>query len=138
MKKENADRLVERFQDILWVREGKSKWSFFFDCGDGWFKLLEETLYLLQEFLGGYENTTIRVWQVDKYSGELRIDLQFANGITEPRERIACANAIVDKAREKSKSICEECMYAGELREVERNFLETLCVKCAAKHPPSK
>jgi len=95
--------------------------AFGFECGDGWFKIIDQLsadITLLDEKNG---TTTIAVQVKEKYGG-LRFYVQ------------AGSDAIfdlIDAAEEESLKTCEMCGEPGELRGV--GWVSTMCDKCWAK-----
>jgi hypothetical protein len=95
--------------------------AFGFECGDGWFKIIDQLsadITLLDEKNG---TTTIAV-QVKEKFGALRFYVQ------------AGSDAIfdlIDKAEDESSRTCEMCGEPGELRGV--GWVSTMCDKCWAE-----
>jgi len=95
--------------------------AFGFECGDGWFKIIDQLsadITLLDEKNG---TTTIAVQVKEKYGG-LRFYVQ------------AGSDAIfdlIDKAEDESSRTCEMCGEPGELRGV--GWVSTMCDKCWAE-----
>jgi len=95
--------------------------AFGFECGDGWFKIIDQLsadITLLDEKNG---TTTIAV-QVKEKFGALRFYVEFGSD---------AVYDLIDAAEEESLKTCEMCGEPGELRGV--GWVSTMCDKCWAK-----
>ena len=89
-----------------------------FDCGDGWFKLIDQLsadITLLDEKDG---TTTIAVQVKEKYGG-LRFYIEGGSD---------AVYAAIDKAEILSETICEICGEPGTTRN--DGWVSTMCDKC--------
>lgn len=87
--------------------------NFYFECGDGWFKLLWEMSEELNALGVETEATQIK----EKY-GSLRAYFHCSN----------LAQEIINRYEEKSAEICENCGKKGEERG--GGWIRTLCDDC--------
>jgi hypothetical protein len=98
-----------------------------FDCGDGWYKLLEKAALKLEPLIvaaiakdpGGWEFGFYRATQVKEKYGTLRF---YMFGATYEMQ------AIIGKAERQSSTTCETCGKKGELRG--RGWLYMRCAPC--------
>lgn len=127
MSPELERALIEKYPE-LFVNYGapssRSGMEFGFECGDGWFDLLEalcSQLVALGPVEIDGEVQPLRAEQVKEKFGSLRFYLN--RGTRETSALTALAGAI-------SAKICELCGNKGRLRGARR--LKTLCDPCAA------
>jgi hypothetical protein len=92
-----------------------------FECGDGWFKIIENLSKVLIELDDKY-CTTSEALQVKEKFGTLRFYCQSG---TEFHERA------IDEAERLSSVTCEDCGSPGVLRR--GSWLRTLCDQCHEK-----
>lgn len=95
--------------------------SFGFDCGRGWYPLIEETLDKIEALLP--EDSDFEILQVKEKWGMLEI---YTNWSTDE------IDDIITSAREKSIKICEACGAPGNLM-VNNGWYVTLCAECDEK-----
>ena len=124
MNAKNTAYLIGRYPILYQGHEWpltQNLMAFGFECGDGWFKIIDQLsadITLLDEKNG---TTTIAVQVKEKYGG-LRFYVQ------------AGSDAIfdlIDAAEEESLKTCEMCGEPGELRGV--GWVSTMCDKCWAE-----
>jgi hypothetical protein len=111
MRAELQEKLQRRFPKIY---GGKP-----FECGDGWYSILEE---LGLELEGTKKPITIL--QIKEKFGTLRVYL-------DPSD--PAVQSAVDYAEEQSARVCEKCSKPGSLCRSPYGWFRTLCVECAAK-----
>jgi len=95
--------------------------AFGFECGDGWFKIIDQLsadITLLDEKNG---TTTIAVQVKEKYGG-LRFYVQSGSD---------AIYDLIEEAEALSLKTCEQCGEPGELRGV--GWVSTMCDKCWAE-----
>jgi hypothetical protein len=124
MDKELSKKLVEKYPDALIdyggdMRQTCMAWGF--ECGDGWFKILEQ----LCEKVGNIPG--FRFAQVKEKFGMLTV---YYNGPEKEEDREFVREA-VNEAENKSLQTCESCGEAGK-RKSEGGWLSTQCKKCEA------
>ncbi|MDI9849525.1 hypothetical protein QM467_15825 [Rhodoblastus sp. 17X3] len=128
MSPELERQLVDKYP-TLFVDYGadpsQSAMAFGFDCGDGWFDLLDtlcSQLVALDHTESGGEVQRLRARQVKQKFGTLRFYADPASD--EARAMIGFAGAL-------SAKICERCGNKGRLRPA--RWVKTLCDPCAEK-----
>ena len=87
-----------------------------FDCGDGWFKIIDE----LSEKLEKYDVEAVQV--KEKFAG-LRFYIGECNS-----DKFDEIYDLISKTEELSYEICESCGAPGKVRGT--GWLKTLCDKC--------
>jgi hypothetical protein len=105
-------------------KPGFSPMVFGFDCNDGWFDLLDETLekiktHVLNNYLPDLQNYTVR--QIKEKWGGLRIELSVYDSELEK---------ICDDAEAASFKICEVCGTKENIGYTTENYYLTICYKC--------
>jgi hypothetical protein len=124
MKKELAKTLVEKYPDALSEYGGdmtKTCMAWGFECGEGWFKILEE----LCEKVGNIPG--FKFAQVKEKFGMLTI--YYDGPDTEEDQKIV--RAAIDEAEDKSLNTCEMCGEPGK-RHNDGGWLSVECKKCKA------
>lgn len=108
MKKELDDLLCERYPAIFAERrlpKSETCMCWGFDCGDGWFSLIDTLCASLQFETEHNKAPQVVTRQVKEKKGQLQF---YANGNDYQAGMIAFASAM-------SRRICEECGQPGEL-----------------------
>jgi hypothetical protein len=96
-----------------------------FECGDGWYSIIEEAAAKLELLIVEWSKATLeneyhpRASQIKEKFGTLRFYL--SSGTDEMYE-------VVEIAERKSAFVCEECGKKGKLRG--KGWLYTRCAKC--------
>ena len=118
MNKENTEALIKRFPNLYQgcgLSPKESNMCFGFECGDGWFDLIEELSTKLEPM--GVIATQVK----EKYGG---LRFYVASATDEAWD-------LIDEAEEKSEAICETCGDPGRLR-TNQGWDKTLCDACGA------
>ena len=127
MNAENTKKLVEAYP-ILYRQVGgdpkETCMCFGFECGDGWFDIINEVSAKLEEVNkavkdGDYHITAL---QVKEKFGSLRFYVGGAN---------AEQYLWIEEAEMKSETTCESCGKPGEARG--GRWVQTLCDECHKK-----
>ncbi len=113
MNKELELQLVERYPDILRDYGGdnhQTLMSFGFECGDGWYNLLDECMAKISHFCylsttKSGDKITVVARQIKQKFGSLRFYVDI-DGASETEESII--HDIIAAAERKSAQICEE------------------------------
>jgi hypothetical protein len=98
----------------------------YFECGPGWFELLDELCHLLERMIRYSKTLPINegegpcVVQIKEKYGALRF---YMNSATDD------IYAEIDKAEEKSHKICEVCGKVGKMK-TENNWMSVRCEEC--------
>ncbi len=126
MKDKLEKKMVEKYPDALSQLGGDPRhtcmaWGF--ECGDGWFKIMEE----LCEKVGNIPG--FKFAQVKEKFGSLRI---YYDGPNNEADRAIVRQAI-DEAEIKSEVTCETCGEKGARRN-QGGWLSTECHKCKLLH----
>lgn len=115
MNKQNASFLYLNYP-ILYKNECG------FDCGDGWFDLLNDLSLKLEFINGSTDSSKVVALQVKEKFGGLRFYVE--SGTNEILQ-------LIDEAEAKSLMTCEECGNDGSLRK--GIWWRTLCDACDEK-----
>ena len=120
MSPEHEKQLFDRFAFFRPDRPlTASLMGFGFECGDGWFKLLEKLCEEIDEHLRAMKPAAampFEVIQVKEKFGGLRF---YANWGTD------AIDAAIDRACEASYHTCEVCGEPGSVRDL--SYVQTLC-----------
>ncbi len=122
MKKEYDEYLCKRYPEIFKNRHGDVKTTcmvFGFECGDGWFNLIDKTCEAIMSHVGDKIAPPVAV-QVKEKFGTLRFYVDGGDATT---------NALIGLAEALSATTCEECGGLGRIRH--GGWLLTLCDKHA-------
>jgi len=123
MKQKKQEKLFKKYPQFFKERNlspMESLMCFGIMCGDGWYKLIDETCEKIKPHTG---KSFVFVEIKEKYGG-LRI---YYCGEIDKKGR-----DIITKAENKSEKICEECGNPGQIIEI-NNWYYTLCKKCENK-----
>jgi hypothetical protein len=126
MDKELEKKLVEKYPDALSEYGGDPRYTCMawgFECGDGWFKILEE----LCEKVGSVPG--FKFAQIKEKFGTLRI---YYDGPENESDHQIVSQA-VDEAERKSSITCETCGEKAKL-ENQSGWLVTECKTCKVLH----
>ncbi|AQH01381.1 hypothetical protein A9R05_21355 [Burkholderia sp. KK1] len=96
-----------------------------FECGDGWYGIVEELSGELEAMGRAGGLNRLNVVEVKEKLAALRIYFE------KPAPEKAIA--FVDAAIERSRFTCELCGAPGQLSRYREGWLKTLCGKCAAQ-----
>lgn len=114
--------------DKLYAKYGKyisKSWWWGFECGDGWFDLIDETLSKIIDWykknnpddLENADEEGFVITQIKEKYGELRIYI----GGSYP-----AVFDIIEQAEKRSRTICELCGKVGECK-VSHGWYKTVC-----------
>lgn len=121
MKEELEKQLVEKYPNLYSHYRGdptKTCMAWGFECGDGWYKLLDELSSKL-------EPHGIIASQVKEKFGELRF---YIDGATE--ENHEQIYEWINEAEEKSLNTCEVCGNEDTVKPRGSGFVQSLCDVC--------
>lgn len=123
MHKQLDALLCARYPEIFSARGNDAFALFGFECGDGWFTLIDASCSLVQKYSGATpDRLPLIASQVKEKFGELRF--YYRNGSDYAMKAIELAEAL-------SGSICEVCGELGETHEA-KGWIQSRCV--AHKH----
>ena len=95
-----------------------------FECGDGWYKLIDRLSAQLEEINAGLDkDDRIEAAQVKEKFGGLRF---YTNGV--PTKVGSLVDTLIRKAEKESYETCERC--GGEGKPNSCGWISTLCEKC--------
>lgn len=120
MRVELEEKLVRKFPRLYRDYGGspqKTCMAFGFECGDGWFDLIEELSEKITKL-----SSDVYAAQVKEKFGTLRFYVYHANDEVDE---------IIYEAEKRSAKTCEKCGNPGKLRD--NGWLITLCDYCYSK-----
>ena len=121
MDRELEEGLVKRFPKMLEDYRGnptQTCMAWGFECGNGWFKLIEEVCEKLKDIEG------FKFAQIKEKFGMLTI---YYSGPSEHEDYIS---KVIDEAENKSVKTCEACGEPGKLAS-RGGWLSTECKTCS-------
>lgn len=126
MKSELDKLLCDRYPKIFDLRGSSVErcamgWGF--ECGDGWFDLLDELCTQIQKRVDQQGIKQVVAHQVKEKYGELRFYHSCGDDVVD---------LMVQNAEARSEQICEKCGRPGALVESSNGWLQTRC----AEHSP--
>src|SRR5687768_12037651 len=115
MNEELTEKLVTKYPKLY-------KQNIYFECGDGWYDLIDKLSEKLEEkiFVHPDESIVTCCAQVKEKFGGLRFYMYF-----ETDEM----SDLINQAEDKSTSICELCGKPGTTRHINR-WYKTICQNC--------
>ena len=127
MKKELQDKLYKDYPKIFAQKDESMQvtcmcWGF--ECGDGWYWLLNMLCSQLQWDIDHNNEPQIEATQVKEKFGGLRF---YTNGATDKQE------GMISLAEFMSYQICEECGSTNNVKQTE-GYIRALCEKCMQKY----
>lgn len=128
MSPDKDKALVEKYPLLFASRRSRgrksiSMWGF--ECGDGWYDLIDRLAAKLEPMIAALppnEQGDVRAAQVKEKWGTLRFYMS---------SHLAGMDAAIDEAEAESARVCEDCGKPGELRS--GGWIRTLCNDCAFK-----
>lgn len=118
----DLDRLLcERYPKIFPLHDSdvqRSTMAWGFECGDGWFDLIDDLCSRMQPHVDSSCIDQIIALQVKEKYGELRF---YHNSGDE------MIHQMVEEAEARSEQICEQCGQPGALTETLKGWLQTRC-----------
>ena len=133
MKQELDDRLVKKYPNLYADRHGNMRdtlMCFGFECGDGWYNLLDELSSKLEPLILEYRKNNPeddcfpRAVQVKEKFATLRF---YMTSATDEMYKI------ITEYENRSAATCEHCGAKGKVRK-HLPWLLTLCGSCLRKH----
>ena len=118
MNKENTHKLWKKYPNLYsgrWLSIQRSLIPFGFECGDGWYNLIDELSAKLEK-LG-----VVAVQVKEKFGG---LSFYIVGGSSEVYD-------LIDEAEQKSHETCEVCGEKGKTNR--KGWLKTLCESCKEK-----
>jgi formylmethanofuran dehydrogenase subunit E len=126
MSPENDAKLCERYPMLYADRHAgvrQSLMSFGFECGDGWFDIIDQMSAELEQLNRDLAGEKIVADQIKEKWAVLRVY------ISAPSSVFDVAARIVRRAEQRSAAICEQCGAKGYVHDA-RGWVKTLCDKC--------
>jgi len=115
-------KLVEKYPKIFSQKDlppNQSLMCFGFECGDGWYDLLDDLCGKIQAYVDEGNYSQIEATQVKEKFGTLRF---YINGGDD------YIWDVIEKAEVESGKICEQCGAPGKVRG--KGWLFTMCDLC--------
>jgi hypothetical protein len=125
---EKTNKLIQEAPTILWyLQKNDSSESFLpiafgFECGDGWFAILQELFNKLEQYAVQNNLDNFYIMQVKEKFGSLRVYTSYEN------EEIS---SLIEQAELKSQETCEICGNKGKPNR--NGWISTLCKNCRKK-----
>ena len=100
--------------------------NFYFECGDGWYDLIDDLCYKLQAYVDDFDSVDqVVAGQVKEKFGGLRFYLDHGGD--------DCVYDLIRNAEHKSHSICEECGSPGKVKNLGR-WMVCRCSDCFTRN----
>ena len=122
MRKELDDKLCKKYPKLFAQRRWpmtKTLMCWGFDCGDGWYDLINRLCARLQKHIDESGCGQVEVVQVKEKYGAARFYVNAGDEKTW---------AMIHRAERRSGAVCEECGQPGELA-ISQGWYKTLCRK---------
>jgi peptide subunit release factor 1 (eRF1) len=122
MNKNKTDYLFNKYPQLYSGKDeplSQNLMAFGFECGDGWFELLDE----LSAQIMAVSPDTVAVQVKEKFGG-----LRFYFNC--PSSNYDEIQKIVDEAEEKSYTICEKCGSTENVTQSKSGWIVSLCDMC--------
>lgn len=119
MTPEKDKQLVEKYPKIFVGRRGKPSETlmcFGFECGDGWFDLIDRLCQKLQELSDSSDNQAVALQVKEKFGG---LRFYIGTGTNEQFDAISTAE-------NESYDLCEKC-GASPAKTTRYGWMKTLC-----------
>jgi hypothetical protein len=94
--------------------------NFYFECGDGWYDILEDFFKMLK-----FNKLEVKMTQIKEKFGELRI---YTDGCKTPLEG-NMVDQLIDEAERASRNTCELCGNQGSITN-RKNWYRCRCRHC--------
>lgn len=131
MNQTNTNKLVKSYPKIFKNVGGSRQvtcMAFGFECGDGWYDLLNDLCANIQKLMDGYEFEVVAD-QVKEKFGALRFYYHFEGYHGVPEEVLKAVEKLIDLAEHLSNATCEKCGDEAELS-IRGMYYQTLCATC--------
>lgn len=122
MSPENTAALLKNFPKIFPHSPESIETSWCFECGDGWYELLNKLCEDLQEVIDTQNIPQVVASQVKEKFGTLRFYHRGGNGKTK---------VLIETAEDMAEATCEVCGEPARLRQKKGSWIQTLCDKHA-------
>jgi len=130
MDAKNTKALWKKYSSIFsgrYLSIQESLIPFGFECGDGWYKIIDELCETLCRLIDGTDIEIIATQVKEKFGG-LRFYYYTEDATNEMSKKIM---DIVDHAEDLSYKTCEQCGKPGKV--IGEGWLVTLCKECEKK-----
>ena len=125
MKPVYEEFLIGAYPTIYQTLEPRIPGGERFECGDGWYGIVEELSAELEAIARAGGLNRLNVVQVKEKLAALRVYFD--------RPAPETAIELIDAAIERSRVTCELCGAPGELSRYREGWSKTLCGKCATQ-----
>ena len=126
MKRELQDKLIAACPILYGQAHIFTK--FVFECGDGWWELLNDLSLKLEAYNNKRDSNYIVATQVKEKWGGLRF---YIIGYCASDDENNEVYTLIDAAETKSLEVCEECGEPGKC--TDSRWLRTLCPRCVVE-----
>lgn len=131
MNKENTKKLLEKYPKIFiqhtWlIKDSAMPWLF--ECGNGWYKIIDLLCELLQWDIDENKHCQIEATQVKEKYGGLRF---YTNGEDEKQHGLICF------AEHLSEHTCEQCGSMDNVTQT-TGWVVTMCPPCLKVYKKEK
>ena len=119
MNKENTKYLLEKYPDLYRQHSlpmTQTCMCWLFECGDGWFKPIDDLSKKITEL-----DPTVEATQVKEKFGGLRF---YIDGGSDE------VHKLIEEAEEESYKTCEKCGTKENVSQTKTGWVKTLCDKC--------
>lgn len=124
MDEKKTKQLFKKYKKLFPKKDRKnamqSLMCFGFECGNGWYNIIDKLCSCIQNYITGNELEQVIVTQVKEKFGGLRFYAHNTDDLIE---------GMIWFAEYLSRRTCEECGEPGKRREI-RMWVRTLCDKC--------
>jgi hypothetical protein len=136
MNEENTKKLFNSYP-ILYQDKNMTPQEtlicFGFECGDGWFELINQLSLKLEELNNNNlpNGSCVVASQVKEKYSTLRFYIHFQGFFSEQEKEYVCKE--IKEAEKKSSITCEFCGAENGISRNDFGWLKTLCVNCYKK-----
>lgn len=123
MKKELEEKLFKKYPKIFKQKDlspRKTLICFGFECGDGWYWLIDNLCSCIQNYIDANDRPQIEVTQIKEKYGTLSFYYIGGNDMVD---------GMVWLAEEMSGTICETCGTTKNVTQT-KGWIKTICKKC--------
>ena len=103
MNEDKTKEITKKYPKIF-------KENFWFEHGDGWYKIIDNLCYKIQSYLEDFDNVEqVEALQVKEKFGGLRFYISGGDEYT---------SELIDEAEDKSVATCESCGESGTIKKM--------------------
>lgn len=132
MNKKNTKTLLEKYPKLFiqhtWsIKDSAMPWLF--ECGDGWFWLIDNLCNCIQSYIDDNKHLKIKqieTTQVKEKFATLRFYVNYSNELID---------GMIWLAEHMSAGICESCGSNENVTQNKKGYIQSLCKKCRKQEP---